>query len=49
MCYNKSRGEQMRYSIGDVVEGVITGIKPYGAFVALDSTREFDSCKIARF
>lgn len=28
----------MRYSIGDVVEGVITGIKPYGAFVALDST-----------
>lgn len=28
----------MRYSIGDVVEGVVTGIMPYGAFVSLDST-----------
>lgn len=28
----------MRYSIGDVVEGVVTGIKPYGAFVSLDSS-----------
>ena len=28
----------MRYSTGDVVEGVVTGIKPYGAFVSLDSS-----------
>lgn len=28
----------MRYSIGDIVEGVVTGIMPYGAFVSLDST-----------
>lgn len=28
----------MQYSIGDVVEGVVTGIKPYGAFVELDSS-----------
>ena len=28
----------MRYSIGDVVEGVVTGIKPYGASVSLDSS-----------
>ena len=27
----------MRYKIGDVVEGVVTGIKPYGAFVYIDS------------
>lgn len=27
----------MRYKIGDIVEGVITGIKPYGAFVYIDS------------
>lgn len=33
-----SRGEQMRYSIGDIVEGVVTGIMPYGAFVSLDSS-----------
>lgn len=26
----------MQYHIGDVVEGVITGIQPYGAFVSLD-------------
>jgi hypothetical protein len=31
------RGEQMRYMVGEVVEGVITGIQPYGAFVYLDS------------
>ncbi|WP_208586395.1 S1 domain-containing post-transcriptional regulator GSP13 [Gracilibacillus suaedae] len=24
------------YQIGDVVEGVITGVQPYGAFVSLD-------------
>ena len=27
----------MRYMVGEVVEGVITGIQPYGAFVYLDS------------
>lgn len=27
----------MRYMVGEIVEGVITGIKPYGAFVYLDS------------
>lgn len=27
----------MRFMVGEVVEGVITGIKPYGAFVFLDS------------
>lgn len=27
----------MQYMIGSVVEGVVTGIKPYGAFVYLDS------------
>lgn len=26
----------MHYKIGDVIEGVITGIQPYGAFVYLD-------------
>lgn len=26
----------MQYSIGDIVEGIITGIQPYGAFVYLD-------------
>lgn len=25
------------YNIGDIVEGVITGIQPYGAFVQLDN------------
>lgn len=28
----------MRYSIGDIVEGVVTGIQPYGAFVSLDGS-----------
>ena len=28
----------MRYSVGDIVEGTVTGIKPYGAFVSLDSS-----------
>lgn len=27
----------MRYMVGDIVEGTITGIQPYGAFVSLDS------------
>lgn len=27
----------MHYMIGEIVEGVITGIKPYGAFVYLDN------------
>ena len=27
----------MRYMVGEVVEGVITGIQPYGAFVYFDS------------
>jgi len=29
-------GEIMAIRVGDVVKGVITGIQPYGAFVALD-------------
>lgn len=28
----------MHYMIGDIVEGEITGIQPYGAFVALDTS-----------
>lgn len=27
----------MRYRIGMVIDGIVTGIQPYGAFVALDS------------
>ncbi len=27
----------MHYMVGEVVEGVVTGIKPYGAFVYLDT------------
>ena len=27
----------MRYMVGEIVEGVITGIQPYGAFVYLDN------------
>lgn len=27
----------MHYMVGEIVEGVITGIKPYGAFVYLDN------------
>ena len=27
----------MKYTPGDIIEGVITGIKPYGAFVMVDS------------
>lgn len=27
----------MQYMIGEIVEGVVTGIQPYGAFVYLDS------------
>lgn len=30
----------MRYMVGDIVEGYITGIKPYGAFVYLDSAHK---------
>ncbi|MFV0380382.1 MAG: CvfD/Ygs/GSP13 family RNA-binding post-transcriptional regulator [Anaerorhabdus sp.] len=26
----------MQYQIGEIVDGIITGIKPYGAFVLLD-------------
>lgn len=28
----------MQYIIGEIVEGIVTGIKPYGAFVSLDET-----------
>ena len=28
----------MRYMVGEIVEGVVTGIKPYGAFVYLDNS-----------
>lgn len=27
----------MQYKIGDITEGTVTGIQPYGAFVALDN------------
>ena len=27
----------MHYLVGQVIEGVVTGIQPYGAFVYLDS------------
>lgn len=30
----------MHYMVGDIVEGYITGIKPYGAFVYLDSAHK---------
>ncbi|WJI91899.1 CvfD/Ygs/GSP13 family RNA-binding post-transcriptional regulator [Weissella viridescens] len=30
----------MRYRIGDIVEGTVTGIQPYGAFVQLDQTTQ---------
>lgn len=28
----------MHYMVGDIVEGTITGIQPYGAFVSLDTS-----------
>ena len=28
----------MHYMVGEIVDGVITGIKPYGAFVSLDTS-----------
>jgi len=28
---------KMKYQIGDIVEGRITGIQPYGAFVSIDA------------
>jgi len=30
----------MEYHIGDIVQGVVTGIQPYGAFVQLDNERQ---------
>ena len=30
----------MRYRIGEIVEGVVTGIQPYGAFVQLDEEQQ---------
>lgn len=27
----------MRYMVGKIVEGIVTGIKPYGAFVSIDN------------
>jgi general stress protein 13 len=35
MNYAK-RGKQMNYRIGEIINGKITGIQPYGAFVSLD-------------
>lgn len=26
----------MEYKIGDIIEGQVTGIQPYGAFISLD-------------
>lgn len=31
-----NRGDRMKYKIGRVIKGEITGIQPYGAFVSLD-------------
>lgn len=30
----------MKYHVGDVVSGVVTGIQPYGAFVQLDEEQQ---------
>ena len=30
----------MKYKIGDIVQGVVTGIQPYGAFVQLDEEQQ---------
>lgn len=30
----------MKYHVGDEVEGIVTGIKPYGAFVCIDSKNQ---------
>lgn len=30
--------EKLKYQIGQIVEGKVTGIQPYGAFVSLDDT-----------
>ena len=27
----------MGYKIGDIIEGQVTGIQPYGAFISLDA------------
>ena len=29
-----------KFQVGQVIEGTVTGIKPFGAFVALDSTTQ---------
>lgn len=31
----KMRGDIMHYSIGSIVDGIVTGIQPYGVFVKL--------------
>lgn len=36
IIYNERGDSCMHYHVGDIVEGVITGIQPYGAFVHLD-------------
>lgn len=36
----REEGESMYYAIGDVIEGIITGIQPYGAFVYLDESHK---------
>jgi len=33
-------GGNMTYKIGQVIEGTITGIQPYGAFVSLDANTQ---------
>lgn len=39
LCYNKNRKKirMADYKIGEIVEGKVTGIQPYGAFVHLDN------------
>ncbi|BAK21029.1 general stress protein [Melissococcus plutonius ATCC 35311] len=37
MFNKKNEGEKMNYKIGMILNGMITGVQPYGAFVSLDS------------
>lgn len=32
----RKEGNELGYKIGDIIEGRVTGIQPYGAFISLD-------------
>ncbi|WP_454995108.1 CvfD/Ygs/GSP13 family RNA-binding post-transcriptional regulator [Bulleidia extructa] len=36
MLYLLAIGVKMEYKVGQIVEGKVTGLQPYGAFVAID-------------